>query len=323
MTKGTRKIGFTLVELLVVIAIIGTLVGLLLPAVQSAREAGRRTSCINNQKQIALACLSHELVTKHFPCGGWGWGWLGDPDQGFGTRQPGGWVFNVLPYMEETVTRTIGVGETQAQKQQSRQRLASKVIPAFNCPSRRSPTTFALDDNPNTQKVNMKKCFTLARGDYAINAGSQSRCQIFPGPSTFDEGLSTQYPWPDVADHNGMSYQRSQVRQSQVTDGMSKTYLLGEKCLNPVSYLNGKDLADNSNLYTGYENDNHRCTYEPPIPDTRGLMVMDSFGSAHVGVCIFAMGDGSVKTVAYNIDPQVHRILGSRNDGAIISLEPL
>ena len=70
MTKGTRKIGFTLVELLVVIAIIGTLVGLLLPAVQSAREAGRRTSCINNQKQIALACLSHELVTKHFPCGG-------------------------------------------------------------------------------------------------------------------------------------------------------------------------------------------------------------------------------------------------------------
>ena len=76
--------GFTLVELLVVIAIISTLMGLLLPAVQSAREAGRRASCGNNIKQVALAALIHENTNRHFPSGGWGWAWVGDPDRGSG-----------------------------------------------------------------------------------------------------------------------------------------------------------------------------------------------------------------------------------------------
>jgi prepilin-type N-terminal cleavage/methylation domain-containing protein len=321
MTNNTRKTGFTLVELLVVIAIIATLIGLLLPAVQSAREAGRRASCMNNQKQIALACLTHEQALKHYPCGGWGWGWEGDPDQGYGLQQPGGWVFNLLPYIEETTTRDIGAGESQAQKKQSRQRLASKTLSAFNCPTRRAPITYGLVDNAGNQKVNMDPCFTLARGDYAINAGSQNRSQIFFGPNALEEGLDLKYSWPDASDHNGLSYQRSQVRQSQVSDGMSKTYLLGEKCLDPDSYSNGQDLADNSNLYTGYENDNHRCTYETPVPDTRGLMVLDSFGSAHVGVCLFALCDGSVRAIAYDVDQQVHRNLGARNDGAVVPSE--
>src|SRR5689334_9922519 len=81
---------FTLVELLVVIAIIGILMAMTLPAIQSAREAGRKTQCRNNVRNISLGCTSHLEANKYFPTGGWGWGWAGDPDRGFGMRQPGG-----------------------------------------------------------------------------------------------------------------------------------------------------------------------------------------------------------------------------------------
>ena len=86
-----------------VIAIIGILVALLLPAIQAAREAARRTQCKNNLRQIALACLNHESTHKTFPHGGWGWHWMGDPDKGFGRKQPGGWIYQATPYLEEEV----------------------------------------------------------------------------------------------------------------------------------------------------------------------------------------------------------------------------
>ena len=95
-----RFAAFTLVELLVVIAIIGILIALLLPAVQAAREAARRMQCTNNLKHMALAALNHENTVKHFPSGGWGFNWVGDPDRGFDRGQPGGFFYNILPFME-------------------------------------------------------------------------------------------------------------------------------------------------------------------------------------------------------------------------------
>lgn len=110
-----RAAGFTLVELLVVIAIIGILVALLLPAVQAARESSRRSQCQNQLKQQALACHNHADVHKHFPTGGWGWLWVGDPDRGFGVDQPGGWIFNVLPFLEQNDLHDRGRGLTGTQ----------------------------------------------------------------------------------------------------------------------------------------------------------------------------------------------------------------
>ncbi len=112
--SSSRKVrgGFTLVELLVVIAIIGVLVSLLLPAVQNAREAGRRTQCMNNLKNLGLAAQQHLEKLRRFPSGGWGPTWVGDPDRGNNTKQPGGWVYNLLPYMEQMALHDYGRGAT-------------------------------------------------------------------------------------------------------------------------------------------------------------------------------------------------------------------
>jgi prepilin-type N-terminal cleavage/methylation domain-containing protein len=91
--------GFTLIELLVVLGVVSLLAGMLLPAVQSARESARLTSCRNHITQLSKGLITHESLLQYFPSGGWGPQWLGVAERGNDGSQPGGWVFSVLPYI--------------------------------------------------------------------------------------------------------------------------------------------------------------------------------------------------------------------------------
>ena len=141
MNQAGQKHGFTLVELLVVITIIGILIALLLPAVQAAREAARRMQCQNHLKQLALGCLNHESATGRFPTDGWGYAWTGDADRGTDWRQPGGWLYNILPFIEQQPLHDLGIGNDPNKPALNLQRVATPLDTLY-CPSRRPAAVY-------------------------------------------------------------------------------------------------------------------------------------------------------------------------------------
>lgn len=320
MTARSRRIsarlasfrGFTLVELLVVIAIIGILVALLLPAVQAARESSRRTQCQNQIRQQALACHSHSDVHKHFPTGGWGWLWVGDPDRGFGNDQPGGWVYNILPFIEQNDLHDLGRGKAMAAKFDDARKVVKTPISVFNCPSRRAATGFPTPYNFNNASATANDA--VAKSDYAINCGDYPRNEIDGGP-----GYSDPLPNPPATpgEETGISYRCSSVRMAQVTDGLANTFLIGEKYLSALLWQRGTDAADNESMYVGYDNDLFRSTHANfgrPRQDSTTL-ILYTFGSAHRAAFNASMCDGSVRSISYEIDMPLYGLLGNRNDG--------
>ena len=310
---------FTLVELLVVITIIGILISLLLPAVQSAREAARRLQCSNNLKQLALAGLLHEQQHTYFPSGGWGHGWLGEGDRGTGLRQPGGWIYNVLPYIEQEALHRLNANGNQAQWDLAKAKeMAETPLAVLHCPSRRRAQRYPAPDG--LEAVNATDTNSVAKTDYAINHGSVL-WDDFEGPGGFTEGDDLGWSgWPNErpTEATGISHVLSQITMAQVRDGSSNVFMIGEKALHPDRYANGTDPGDTRGAYQGEDRCTGRWTYGIPIRDgsqSAADPVSDRFGASHSGATNFAFCDGSVRTISYSIDPEVYRWVGHRASG--------
>ncbi|MBN1911199.1 MAG: DUF1559 domain-containing protein [Pirellulales bacterium] len=309
--------GFTLVELLVVIAIIGILIALLLPAVQAAREAARRIQCTSHQKQIGVALLGHESAHKRFPSAGWSRYWVGEPERGTGKDQPGGWIFNILGFLEETALHDLGKGLSGATRYQALKQRCGTPLPIFNCPSRRDATPLPdVMDHEFFTANNYSMKFDLAgRADYAANAGDGSWVESrYPDniKNGDDPGYSGWYPEDTFS---GVMYQRSEVSMKDISDGSSHTYLVGEKYINPDDYLTGLDRGDRENMYVGPNNDTCRTAWNVPEQDTPGQELPYIFGSSHPTGLQFLFCDGSVQTIPYTIDLEIHKRLANRADG--------
>ncbi len=309
--RRVTRSAFTLVELLVVIAIIGILVALLLPAVQSAREAARRVQCQNQLKQIALGCLLHEDSQKHLPTNGSkNYRWSGDPNLGFGTEQTGGWHYNILPWIEQAPLRDMGKGRPAAEVQQlMAQVVIPTVVPTFICPSRPSNTISPAWDFNNTDNP-----AAFARSDYACNVGNSPA-----NNSGYSVGNNT----------TGVIFTSSMIEFRQIVDGTTNTYLCGERYLNPDFYIERGDPDNDQGWTVSNDTDVHRTTDLPtnqaiyaatyqPRQDTPGLSVRNAFGGPHA-VFLMAMCDGSVDGVGYDIEPIVHWRFGNREDGEVVS----
>jgi prepilin-type N-terminal cleavage/methylation domain-containing protein/prepilin-type processing-associated H-X9-DG protein len=284
---SAKRQGFTLIELLLVIAIIAVLIGLLLPAVQKVREAAARIQCQNNLKQISLAFHSHHDSFGTFPTGGWDWWYTptflgGQPV--IGQEQQAGWAFQILPFLEADNTWKGGQAATDLERSIVAVGTPNKM---FFCPSRRAPQTVIFSDpgylggSPTV----------TALCDYAA--------------SNWEETGVVRYRYP--------------TRIADITDGTSNTLLVGDKRLN-LALLGEPQKDDDTGYASGFDADVIRQTSRPPLPDYRGVGDGDfRFGSSHPGRFNVAFADGSVRSISYTIDPNVFELLGSKDDGQVIS----
>lgn len=335
MRYQAKPQAFTLVELLVVIAIIGILVALLLPAVQAAREAARRTQCKNNLKQMGLAAMNHTDTQGFYPTGGWGWKWIGDPNLGYGESQPGGWAYSLLAYLEEGALHDMGSGVTDpAVLEPIMMQVVSTPVTVFSCPTRRVPQVLPVATGYLPLANNLSicdrqdNCFTF-RGDYSANGGNIFALDCGSGPGSVAAAETFDFPCDDRGARravvNGIAEMRGEIRPAQIVDGTSKTLLIAEKSMETIHYLNGKSTVDDQCLYVGHDQDSIANTgswssptadptiYVPYQDEESRRYNAGAFGSAHPAVMQAVYCDGSVHSISYDIDEREFFDLGSRD----------
>lgn len=209
-----RRFGFTLIELLVVITIIGILISLLLPAVQTAREAARRAQCINNLKQFGLAVLNYESTHKYFPPSST-WKTGVDINAKKNPSLSANWAILLLPYLEQkNLFDSINVADymTAASNRTAR----GTVLTVMRCPSDSNDTPF--DGTGSSQGDNW------ARGNYAANAGLGF---MRTGSNAYDCGGPNTACWRD-SKYRGVMGANASLTIAQVRDGTSNTVFFAE-----------------------------------------------------------------------------------------------
>jgi len=333
MTRGTLlRPGFTLVELLVVIAIIGVLVALLLPAVQAAREAARRTHCKNNMKQLGIALHNYHDTNKIFPSATYSWkacqhippNFLGDSP----ALNASGWI-SVLPFFEQSTisqkydlkgcaslaTSTGGgnpapmAGDPVANGNGV---LVSQKLPVFICPS--DPGTPFMVDNSAFYSVKVGSGLKGARTNYDFHVNCHINCNH----------------WKSLASNvRNMFGENSDSGLNSVIDGTTTTFMVGETTLDVVNgegnawgyrgwVMIGVDASCTQQNGRGINVLDRGPTRPTRIPGQLGSWAWA--GSNHPGGCHFVMGDGSVQWVSQTIDFTLLTRLSRMADGQVAQL---
>lgn len=300
---------FTLVELLVVIAIIAMLVTLLLPAVQAARAAARRTQCQNNLKQMGLAIHNFHAATGAQPK-------YHDTADPFGWGLPGPtWTMSILPFMEEQAL--FDAFDFTVRINDPRNALAvQQIVSVFVCPSAERAGNPVFDDRADAGGNNPNPALGLF---YPVSMGptEPDQCDFCPvGTSGEPDNYccqgrnygTTKYDGQPGASSVGMFGRYNDKRRfSQVTDGLSKTFMVGETL--PVQCAYGGAFAPNFSLAsTSIPLNTFETCPQPPGCHRRGC----GFKSDHTGGAFFAMGDVSIHFIPENIDYRVYNQMGTR-----------
>jgi prepilin-type N-terminal cleavage/methylation domain-containing protein len=303
-TSRMRR-GFTLVELLVVIAIIGVLVALLLPAVQAAREASRRTKCQNNLKQLALGSLNYHDTLLTFPSAGI-------------TSNQTSWHVLILPYIEQKniydqADFTQGRYDTPTPLMKGRNALALNRVDAYACPSSIAKKMLLhAPHNPHVPEL--------------INGEPVHTAHYYGVQGPKGAGLSGDYEVDPAGPHGGFSKQgimqcNGNVRIAQVSDGTANTFLFAE-----LSWVSER-VGTRYRSWARGCHDSH--TASNPTRNVAssintfaiGLFNDIAFGSMHPNGCNFASSDGSVRFVSQNISLGTYKAAASRDGGESVALD--
>ncbi|RIK75130.1 MAG: hypothetical protein DCC67_15645 [Planctomycetota bacterium] len=335
-----RSRGFTLVELLVVIAIIGVLVALLLPAVQAAREAARRSQCINNTKQVALAVHNYAAAHGALPMG---YGLL--PEGGYGTGVPEGapgqtqyaewpWSTRILAYLEQNaITTKINWKWNPGNAQNFPEVIMSVVsakIAGLHCPS---------DDTAKINFAENGNCYSsnlfpagFGRISYAGNFGNAE------GSNPDNSRLEAPFEGVRVGArriHGVFGYNHGD-KFSQITDGASNTLLTSELIIGGVCTIRGNLTYDEGPVFMQFYRPNDStpdvvrwCDPQDKAPGAPapcidpGLplnMVLHTSRSMHPGIVVASTCDGATHVINDGIDLAVWRAIGSPRGEEPVSL---